>query len=367
MWKKIIGAVVLVALIGGGLAGMYMSMIKGLIAASANQTMPPEAVALAEVKAVSWERTLPAVGTVTAYQGVMVVAEAQGVVREIGFEGGEMVEAGAVLAVLDSDVETAQLRAAEANLELARTNARRARDLYNNRTISQAELDTAEATLKSAEAEVARIRAVIDKKTIRAPFAGRLGIRQISLGQYLKIGDPVVILQALDPVFVEFLTPQRNLAVLSEGLETRVTTDAFPGIVFRGEVSALNPQVDAASRNVKVQATVPNPDGLLRPGMFVDVEVVLPEQREVLIIPQTAVLFAPYGNSVFIVEEGEPDADGMRPLVARQQFIRTGEARGDFIVVTSGLEAGQRVVSAGAFKLRNGSRVFESDVAVPEP
>lgn len=367
MIKKVFLAIVFVVVVAGGLVGLYAMMIKSLIAAGANQTMPPEAVATTEVIETSWEKTLPAVGSVVAFQGVSVVAEADGVVREILFDAGKMVEAGTVLLRLDTDIEEAQLRAAQARLELAETDAVRAKDLFDNQTISRAELDSATAGLKSGKAEVERIQAIINKKSVRAPFTGRLGIRRVSLGQYLKTGDPVVSLQSLDPVFVEFLTPQQNLSVLDEGLEVRVASDAFPDETFTGLISALNPQIDVASRNLRVQATLRNPEGRLRPGMFVDIDVVLSGGRDVIIIPQTAILYAPYGNSVFVVEDGEEGADGTTPKVARQEFVRTGQTRGDFIVVTSGLKAGERVVTSGAFKLRNGAKVVESDIAVATP
>ena len=366
MIKKVSLAVLAVVLIFGSLAGLYAMMIRSLIAAGSAQGVPPEAVSVGEVKVENWESTLPAVGTVVAYQGITVGAEAEGVVREISFEAGSVVEAGEVLLQIDADVENAQLRAVEAAADLARANARRANELFQTKTISRAELDGAEAALKQAEAQADNIRAVIAKKTIRAPFSGRLGIRLINLGQFVNKGDPIVSLQSLDPVYVEFSLPQQTLRKLEGDLVVRVTSDAFPEKPFEGRLTAVNPAIDATTRNLRMQATFSNKDSHLVPGMFVNAEVVLPEERAVLVIPQTAVLYAPYGDSVFVAETGEQGPDGTGGLVARQQFVRTGEKRGDFVVVTSGLEAGQKVVTTGVFKLRNGAAIVASDIAVPE-
>jgi membrane fusion protein (multidrug efflux system) len=366
MIKKVIFAVFGVVVVFATLAGLYAMMIRGLIAAGAAQGVPPEVVSVDEVRGDTWESTLTAVGSVVAYQGITVAAEAEGVVREIAFEAGSYVEAGQVLVRIDSDVEEAQLRAIEASVELAETSVKRSRDLFANRTISRAELDTAEATLKQAAAQADNVRALIAKKAVRAPFAGRVGIRTISLGQFVNKGEALVSLQALDPVFVDFSLPQQTLTRLGTDLEVRVASDVFPEETLVGRLTAINPAIDSVTRNFKLQATFENESGRLVPGMFVNVAVVLPERRDVLYIPQTAVLYAPYGDSVFVVEEGR-DADGENRLTVRQQFVRTGEKRGDFVVVTSGLEVGQRIASTGVFKLRNGSTIVASDVATPTP
>jgi membrane fusion protein (multidrug efflux system) len=366
MIKKVIFAVFGVVVVFATLAGLYAMMIRGLIAAGAAQGVPPEVVSVDEVRGDTWESTLTAVGSVVAYQGITVAAEAEGVVREIAFEAGSYVEAGQVLVRIDSDVEEAQLRAIEASVELAETSVKRSRDLFANRTISRAELDTAEATLKQAAAQADNVRALIAKKAVRAPFAGRVGIRTISLGQFVNKGEALVSLQALDPVFVDFSLPQQTLTRLGTDLEVRVASDVFPEETLVGRLTAINPAIDSVTRNFKLQATFENESGRLVPGMFVNVAVVLPERRDVLYIPQTAVLYAPYGDSVFVVEEGR-DADGENKLTVRQQFVRTGEKRGDFVVVTSGLEVGQRIASTGVFKLRNGSTIVASDVATPTP
>lgn len=348
------------------LGGAWFLMMKPLFA-SGEQQPPPEAVAIGEVKSEVWESTIPAVGSVTAFQGVVVSSEAEGVVRKIAFEAGTDVQAGAVLMQLDTEVQESQLRAAEAAAALARSNATRSQELFSNNTISRAEFDAARAALLEAEAQVDNVRAVIAKRTVRAPFAGRLGIREINVGQFINTGERIVSLQSLDPVYVEFSLPQQHLSQLQAGLPVRATSDAYPGSSFEGRITAINPEVDPSTRNLRMQATVPNPEGRLRPGMFVNVEVILPAKKEVLIIPSTAVLYAPYGDTVFTVKEGEPAADGRRPLVVDQQIVRTGERRGDFVVVTSGLKAGDRVVTTGAFKLRKGVTVVDSPIGVPEP
>jgi membrane fusion protein (multidrug efflux system) len=259
------------------------------------------------------------------------------------------------------------LRAAEAAADWARVSLKRAQELFDSKTVSQAELDSADAAVKQAEAQADNIRALIARKFVRAPFAGRLGIREISLGQYLNRGSPVVSLQAFDPVFVEFALPQQNLSQLRDGLEVKVTLDAFPGETFSGKVTALNPQVDPSTRNLRIQGTVPNADGRLRPGMFAEVAVVLPEKRDVVVVPLTAVLNSTHGSSVFTVVPGDAGPDGKPTMVARHVSVRTGEARGDFVVITEGLKGGERVVTAGAFKLRDGAGVFESPVGSTTP
>lgn len=351
----------------GTLVGIKVLQIQTLMAAMGQQGQPPEAVNLGEVREVSWERRVEAVGSVVAVQGVIVAAEADGVVRAIEAEAGAVVKAGQVLVRLDSEVEEAQLRAAEATAEWARVSFKRAQELFGSRTVSQAEVDSAQAEVKQAEAQADNIRAMIAKKTIVAPFAGRLGVRQISLGQFLNKGGPVISLQSLDPVYVEFSVPQQRLGLIQHDYVVRVTSDAFAERTFEGRITAINPDIDPATLNVRVQSTLTNTDGLLRPGMFVAVDVVLPEAENVLAIPTTAVVYAPYGNSVFVAVEGEAGPDGKRPLVAEQRTVRLGLNRGDFVAVTAGLKVGERIVTSGAFKLRQGVTLLPSDRGVTEP
>jgi membrane fusion protein (multidrug efflux system) len=366
MKKKIAFAVIGVILLVGVLGGIKGLQIGRMVAQGKQFIPPPETVTTAVANNQSWESLLTAVGSLEAVQGVTVAAEMSGRVVNIAFEPGSKVKAGDLLVQQDTSSESAQLRAAEANLDLARTDLERKRALLDRRTISKSEFDTADAQFKQARAEVDTIRAVIAKKTIRAPFAGRLGIRLVNLGQILNEGQPIVSLQSLDPIYVNFLLPQQQLARIRTGLAVRVTSDALTDATVDGTITAINPQVDPATRNVRIQATLPNQREALRPGMFVNVSVVLPERRAVLVIPATAVLYAPYSDSVFVVEEKRDGSDGRPETVVRQQFVRLGDKRGDFITVLSGLNDGETVVSTGAFKLRNGQAVTVDNTLAPD-
>jgi membrane fusion protein (multidrug efflux system) len=267
---------------------------------------------------------------------------------------------------LDTSTEEAQLRALEAQAELARLTLARERTLRSDNMVPQSELETAEATLKQTQGMADATRAIIQKKTILAPFAGRLGIRLVNLGQYLDTGKPIVSLQSLTPIYADFSLPQQELARLQTGMRVRVTTDTYPGRQFEGTLSAINPDLDAQTRSVGLQATFGNAEQLLRPGMFARVEVLLPEEQPVLVIPATAVLSAPYGDSVYVIESKMGKDSGKPELAVRQQFIRTGRAQGDFVSVESGLKPGERIVSAGIFKLRNGMSVIENNELSPK-
>ena len=309
-----------------------------------------------------WQDTLTAVGSINAVQGVTVSPEIAGKVSEITFESGAVVAKGDLLVRLDTSSEEAQLRAIEAQVELARLNSERTRQLRTNNTVSQSELDATEATLKQEQGNADTIHATIEKKTIRAPFAGQLGIRLVNLGELLEAGKPIVSLQALLPVFADFSLPQQELARLKTGLAVRVSSDTYPDQHFDGTLTAINPDLDATTRSVRLQATFENAEKQLHPGMFVRVEVIFPEEQTVLAVPATAILSAPYGDSVYVIESNRTNST----LVARQQFVRTGRSRGDFISVETGLKAGERVVSAGVFKLRNGMSVQENNELAPK-
>jgi membrane fusion protein (multidrug efflux system) len=364
MTKKIILTLVIVLVLVGLLAGIKGLQFQTMFAQGANFAQPPETVTTTEVKQDTWQPTLTAVGSVAAVQGVMLSAEMSGAVKNIAFESGATVRAGDLLVELDSSVEQAQLRSAMASADLARLNLERARELRGKKMMSQADLDSAEAQAKQANAQIDNIRAVIAKKTIRAPFAGRTGIRQVNLGQFLDNGAAIVTLQSLDPVYVDFALPQQNLARLSVGMAVRVTTDAFPGQSFEGKLTAINSEVDAVTRNVRLQATLAT-DGRLRPGMYVNVAAVLPEMERVLMIPATAVLYAPYGDSVFVVEDKKDEKTGVVGKVLNQRFVRLGKMRGDFVVVASGLDVDQTIVTTGVFKLRNGMSVVVDNKLAP--
>jgi membrane fusion protein, multidrug efflux system len=351
-------------LIAGPLMLIKASQFKTMDAAGAAMVIPPTTVTAAAATAGSWESMLVATGSVVAVQGVTVSAEMPGKVAAIAFEPGSTVEVGALLVQLDTSIEEAQLRAAEATLALAVANRERARELRKSNTNSPAELDAAEAQADQAAAQADSLRAVIAKKTIRAPFAGRLGLRLVNLGQILKEGDAIATLQTMDPVYVNFSLPQQRLPQIAPGTTVRVTSDAAPGQVFEGRVDAIQPEIDVATRSVRVQATLANPDEKLRAGMFASVEVVLPEKQQVLAIPATAVLYAPYGDSVFVVEESTEN--GKTERVLRQQFVRLGGTRGDFVHVVEGLTPGQTVVTSGVFKLRPGMNVVIDNKLAPK-
>jgi membrane fusion protein, multidrug efflux system len=365
MTKRIIIIIIGLILVIGGLGGIKGLQINRMVAQARQFAPPPETVTTAVARTESWESLLTAVGSLEAVRGVMVTAELTGKIVDIAFEPGTMVRAGDLLAKQDTSTEEAQLRAAEATAALAKSNYDRMKELLGRKIISQSEYDNSEAQYKQAMAQCDNIRTVIAKKNIRAPFAGRLGIRLINLGQVLNEGQAIVSLQALDPIFVNFLLPQQELAKLQPGLTVRVTTDALPGQTIEGKITALNPQVDASTRNIRIQATVVNGQERLRPGMYVNVAVVLPARDKVLAIPATAVLYAPYSDSVFVVEEKKSEKGGQPITTVRQQFAQLGEKRGDFVSVASGLKEGETVVSSGVFKLRNGQEVVVDDRLSP--
>lgn len=366
MKTKIVAAIFVVVLVLGALVGVKALQINKLIAAGKAFVPPPETVSATVVREEKWQGTLGAIGSVTAVQGVSITPEIAGVVREIAFESGAVVAKGDLLVRLDTSSEEAQLRSLEAQLDLDRISLGRMRKLRAENTVSQSELDSAESVFKQHQGNADVIRATIEKKTIRAPFAGRLGIRQINLGQYLDTGKPIVSLQALAMVYADFSLPQQELAKLKTGMRVRLSTDAYPGRPFEGTLTTINPGLDQATRTVGLQATLDNPDQLLRPGMFARVEVLLPEDKAVQVIPETAVLSAPYGDSVYVIESRPAGTNGPAGLVVRQQLIRTGPARGDFVSVESGLKVGERIVSSGIFKLRNGMSVVENNTLVPK-
>ncbi len=351
--------------LAAGLGGIK-SLQLGRMSAQALQTPPPEVVTAAVVRRQTWESLLPAVGSLQAVQGVTVEAELSGKVAQIAFEPGTKVRAGDLLLRQDTSSEQAQLRAAEAAAALAKINLERIKDLFSKKTVSKSEWDNAETQFEQTVAQADTIRAAIAKKNIRAPFAGLLGVRLVNLGEFLHEGDAIVSLQSLDPIFVNFLLPQQELPKLRLGLTVRVSTDALLGEVIEGTITTINPQVDAATRNIRIQATVANPREQLRPGMFVEVAVVLPERNDVLTIPATSVLYAPYGDSVFVLEEKRNENTGENVNTVRQQFARLGEKRGDFVSVLSGVKEGESVVSTGVFKLRNGQAVVVDNTLSPE-
>jgi len=363
MKRKIIIGIVVVAVVVAGLAGVKALQIGKLLGFAKAFTVPPETISSAVAQEQKWQDTLSAVGSINAAQGVTMASEVAGTVTEIAFESGAVVAKGDLLLRLDTSSEAAQLRAAAAEVELAKLNTDRLRKLRESNVVSQSEVDTAEATLKQNQANADAIQAVIDKKTIRAPFAGRLGIRLVNLGESLDARKAIVSLQSLEPVYGDFSLPQQTLSVLATGLVVQVASDAYPGQKFAGVVTAINPDLDAVTRSATLQATFANTNDLLRPGMFARMEVVLPGEQTVLAVPATAVLSAPFGDSVYVIE---PSTNSTGGLVVRQQFVRTGRALGDFVSVLSGLKPGDTVASSGLFKLHNGAGVVINNEIAPE-
>jgi membrane fusion protein (multidrug efflux system) len=340
----------------------YGQIKKGM-AEQAGFQMPPEAVTTVVVKSQDWPATLSAIGSVAAVHGVVVSADLPGVVEKIAFESGKTVRQGDLLVQLDSRQETAQLHAAQAQSELARLTVERLTGLRETGIAAQADWDKADAELKQAEARIGEIRATIARKTIRAPFTGALGIRQVNLGQYLESGSPIVPLQSLDPIYVNFSVPQQDAVRLKPGIEVKVRAENA-GTEATGKLTATDSLIDEATRNVQVQATFSNPDGRLRPGMYVTALVNLGSAATIIPLPASAINYAPYGDSVYVVEEMK-DPKGQTYKGVRQQFVKLGPGRGDQIAVLEGLKPGQEVVTSGVFKLRQGAAVQVNNETVP--
>ncbi len=364
-WRSVTLAICLLIAIGGFVFGIKILQIGKMM--STPMVMPPTTVSSAVVKEEDWAPTLSAIGSVSAVQGAVVSTELGGVVAEIDFQSGGVAKKGDVLMRLDSSAEEAQLHTAEADLELAKANLERERDLAARKVVSKQELDTAQSTFGQKQGAVDNMRSFITKKQVRAPFDGMLGIRQVNVGQMINSGQQVVQLTALDRVYVDFALPQQNLPQLAAGYEARVHADSLPGREFKGKVTAINSMVDNVTRNISLQATFDNPDHELHPGMFVKVEVILPNKSKTLVIPGSAVSYAPYGNSVFVIDKKKDPKTGKESQSLRQAFVRIGEARGDFVAVTEGLKAGDVVVSTGVFKLRNGMPVVINNDLAPKP
>ena len=343
------------------LAGIKALQIKAMIDKGKSFVPPAETVTTQTSTANIWDTGLSATGSLTAVQGVTVAAEITGKVVKLAIASGMPVKKGDLLLCQDTSSEEAQLMGANAQATLSRSELERAAKMLASKIISQSDFDKAKASHEQALSQVDNIRATIAKKTIRAPFSGRVGIRQVNLGQILREGDPVVTVQSLDPIYTDFTLPQQELSRLRPGLPVRVTCDAFPGVAVDGRITAMNPLVDADTRSLKLQATVANRGERLRPGMFVQVAVGLPARRKVITIPATSVLYAPYGDSVFKVED---DKKGGKVL--RQEFVRLGEKRGDFVAVVSGLKEGESIVSTGVFKLRNGQAAVVDNRLAPQ-
>jgi membrane fusion protein, multidrug efflux system len=360
-WKYLIFFVVFFGLflaVVFGFGFVKFTQIQGFIqmAKSGAFEPPPTAVTTEVAKQSQWQPTLESVGTVTAVNGVTVSTDLAGIVRQIAFESGNKVRAGDLLARLDTTQEEAQLHQAEAQRDWASVSLKRDKDLVEKHAISQSDYDNAEATSRQGQAAVDQFKALIARKTLRAPFDGVAGIRQVNLGQYLKEGAPIVTVQAFDPIYVNFSLPQQDLSKLAVGEPVALRVDAFGDRPFNGTITAINSLVDQATRNIQIQATLANADLRLRPGMFAKVSVIMNERQNVVAIPATSIHYAPYGDSIFVVSEMK-DQLGKAYQGVKEQFIKLGESRGDMVAVVSGLKPGAEVVTSGVFRLKSGAHV----------
>jgi membrane fusion protein (multidrug efflux system) len=361
-WLLMLAAVVAVV------AAIALSKVHQIKAGAAMmQKMRPPPIAVATIGAAEqvWQRQFHSVGGFVAVEGVTVSNELAGTIEKIAFESGDQVKQGDRLVQFNIAPDEAQVRGAEAQATLARISLNRAKDLRTQGTNAQSDLDVADAQYQQATAVVDNLKSTIAKKVITAPFSGRLGIRQVNIGQFLAVGTPIVTLQALDPLYLNFALPQQDVVGLSVGQKVQVRVDAYPGEVFAGTVNALNSKVDDTTRNLGIQATLPNADERLKPGMFGSVDVLQPKEDRFITLPQSAIVYNPYGNAVYVIEQGK-DAQGAPVLLARQRFVQLGETRGDQVAVLKGVAAGEQVVTAGQLKLRNGAAVQINNSVQPE-
>lgn len=374
MRKRMIWMLIGAIVVFGGVFGVKAMMSVGMNQFFDNMPQPASAITAATAKSERWSDNEESVGTFVAINGTNVTTEAGGVVKSIEFEAGQPVKAGQVLIRLNTANELATLKSLEASARLAAVQRDRWRKLGQDKLVSQDEVEQRATAAATAQAQADAQRALIAQKTIRAPFDGFLGIRQVNLGQFVNPGDPIVSLQALDPIYLDFSLPEKLMGQVQGGTRVRATLDAMPGRTFEGEVTAIQPEVDANTRNFKVQATFDNAEGNLRPGTFAHVGFALGGERTVVVIPQTAVSFNPYGNAVYVISkkkraEGEKDMQG-KPLtgdklIVTQRFIKTGATRGDLIAVTDGLKPGEQVATSGLLKLRNDAEVTINNKVLP--
>ena len=371
MAKRLILMLVAAAVVLAGLGFFKFRQIQTAVQASAFQP-PPEAVTSLVVQREEWPAVMTAIGTTEAVHGVMVSADLPGTVTQINFDSGKAVQEGDVLVEQDTRQERAQLASLEAQQELAKVNFDRSQQLVNEGVISRMDFDAATSQQKATEANVAEVRAMIARKTIRAPFSGILGIRKVNLGQYLSAGSPIVSNQSLNPIYVNIGIPQQVAVQVRVGGKLQVTTEDVAGKVFSGAVTAVDSEVDPTTRNIQVQATLPNPDGRLRPGMFVQVQLPVGASRSIIALPASAINYAPYGDSVYVITDMK-DPKGQTYRGVRQQFVKVDGSRGDQVAIVSGLNPGEEVVTSGVFKLRNGAavqvnnKIQPSNSAAPKP
>jgi membrane fusion protein (multidrug efflux system) len=354
MAKRIILVVVAFLCLVAVLGVIKFMQVRAMIAHFASFSLPPAAVTSTVAKTQTWQPVMSVVGSMRAVNGVLVSTDLAGIVSQIAFESGREVKKGDLLVKLDTRQEEAQLHSAQARMELARVSLERQRDLVAAHTVAKSDLDSAQGEYGQADAAVDEAQAMIARKTIVAPFDGIMGIRQVDLGQYLNVGATIAPLQSLDPIYVEFSVPQQDLDKATVGKKVKVRAEGFAGEEFPGEVTAVDSKVDEATRNVTVQATIKNPEHKLRPGMYVNVDVLLPEEAGVVAVPASSINYAPYGDSVFIIKDAETAGpDGKKGKEVVEQFVKLGATQGDEVAVLSGVKAGDEVVTSGVFKLKS--------------
>jgi len=364
MKKRMFFTILGLAIVFGGIFGFKAFVAYKTQQYFAHREEPAQTVSATEAKTDTWQPAITAVGSLSAVQGVDITAEVAGKVVDVAVDDGATVNKGQVLVRLDDDADRAALRGMKAEARLAEIELQRQQRLRKQNVNSQADVDTAESKLEQARAQVDAQQALLDKKTIEAPFAGRIGIVDVDEGQFVDAGEPIVTLQTLMPINVDFTVPQQDLSRLEVGQGVVANVDAFAGQSFTGRITAISPKVNQATRNVSIRARIGNEGGSLRPGMFVDVAVELPQERNVITLPQTAVTYNPYGDSVFVVHENKTD-DGKSELTVERKFVKTGETRGDQVEIVSGISVGDRVVTSGQLKLRNGSKITIDNSVTP--
>jgi membrane fusion protein (multidrug efflux system) len=365
MTKRMVIMLIAVVVVFGGIFGFQAfkgMMIKKFMSSMAQ---PPQTVTALKVANSEWQPNIESVGSLRAVKGADLSLEVSGVVDTISFNSGDDVNEGALLLKLRSDDDQAKLDSLKATADLNQITYDRDQKQFKLQAVSQATIDTDAANLKNAQAQVAQQQAILDKKSLKAPFAGHLGIRAVDLGQYLAAGTVIVTLQALDPIFVDFFVPQQSVGQLKLGQAVAVKIDAFKGQTFTGEVSAINPKVDTATRNVQVRAALKNPDHKLLPGMYATIDISTGAPQNYVTLPQTAITYNPYGDTVYIVDEKGKDAAGKPQLVARQNFVTMGATRGDQVAILKGVNDGEMVVTSGQIKLHNGTPVLIDNSVQP--
>jgi membrane fusion protein (multidrug efflux system) len=365
MTKRMIIMLIAVGVVFGGVFGFQIfknAMIKKFMSA---MPQPPQTVSTVTAAVQEWQPQIEAVGSLRAVNGADLAFEVSGIVKELHFKSGDDVAAGDILLTLRADDDIAKLEALKATAALSEIVHQRDQEQFKIKAVSQATLDADGANLKNAKAQVAEQQAVVDKKTLRAPFAGHLGVRVVDIGQYISAGTTVVTLQALDPIYADFFLPQQTLNQIRLEQAVTIKIDTYPNGDFTGTITAINPKVDPATRNVQVRATLKNPDRLLLPGMYASVNVAAGGKQRYITLPQTAVTYNPYGETIYVVDDKGQDPQGKPQLIARQVFVTAGLKRGDQVAILSGVEEGQTVVTAGQMKLRNGSALVIDNTIRP--